>query len=118
MFSKRLRELRKAKRGLTQSDMAKYLGIAKTTYASYEQGKRMPDIEIQNKIADYFEVTLDYLHGRDKKAEKPMTDNQRFLASLIDEDTPQEIIEEIVEYIDYVKHKHAKSENQKNIDND
>src|SRR5699024_10692117 len=53
---------------LTQTDMAKMLGVAKTTYASYEQGKRTPDTEMQNKIADYFDVTLDYLHGRtDKK---------------------------------------------------
>lgn len=68
MFAERLKELRKSKPHLTQTDMAKMLGVAKTTYASYEQGKRTPDTEMQNKIADYFDVTLDYLHGRtDKK---------------------------------------------------
>ncbi|MDT2770989.1 helix-turn-helix transcriptional regulator [Enterococcus pseudoavium] len=67
MFGERLKELRKSKGHLTQVDMAKYLGVAKTTYASYEQGKRTPDIDLQNKIADYFGVTLDYLHGRESK---------------------------------------------------
>jgi transcriptional regulator with XRE-family HTH domain len=64
MFAKRLKELRKSKVHLTQTDMAKLLGVAKTTYASYEQGKRTPDTAIQNQIADYFDVSLDYLHGR------------------------------------------------------
>lgn len=64
MFAKTISELRKTRTKMTQTDMAKFLGIAKTTYASYEQGKRMPDIDIQKKIADYYNVSLDYLHGR------------------------------------------------------
>jgi len=65
MFSQRLIDLRKS-RNLTQSEMAKILDVARTTYSSYEQGRRMPDADIQNRIADYFDVTLDYLHGRKK----------------------------------------------------
>ncbi|MDK4351214.1 helix-turn-helix domain-containing protein [Enterococcus thailandicus] len=69
MFAERLKELRKSKKHLTQQDMANILGVAKTTYASYEQGKRTPDADLQNKIADYFGVTLDYLHGRNQTPE-------------------------------------------------
>lgn len=69
MFAERLKELRKSKKNLTQQDMANILGVAKTTYASYEQGKRTPDTDLQNKIADYFGVTLDYLHGRNNPPE-------------------------------------------------
>ncbi|EAF5461954.1 XRE family transcriptional regulator [Listeria monocytogenes] len=65
MFALRIKELRKESKK-TQADMAKILGVAKTTYASYEQSKRMPDAEIQNKIANYFDVSLDYLHGRSR----------------------------------------------------
>ncbi|MBC1781215.1 helix-turn-helix transcriptional regulator [Listeria welshimeri] len=65
MFALRIKELRKESKK-TQVEMAKILGVAKTTYASYEQAKRMPDAEIQNKIANYFDVTLDYLHGRSR----------------------------------------------------
>lgn len=64
MFAKRLKELRKSKKHLTQKDMAKLLGVARTTYSSYEQGRSIPDSATQNRIADYFDVTLDYLHGR------------------------------------------------------
>ncbi|EAH1461139.1 helix-turn-helix transcriptional regulator [Listeria monocytogenes] len=65
MFALRIKELRKESKK-TQEEMAKILGVAKTTYASYEQAKRMPDAEIQNKIANYFDVSLDYLHGRSR----------------------------------------------------
>lgn len=70
MFAKILTELRKSQTNLTQSDIAKILGVAKTTYSSYEQGKRMPDMEIQKKIADYYGVSLDYLHGFKKQEDK------------------------------------------------
>lgn len=70
MFAQIITELRKSRTKLTQSDMAKVLGVAKTTYSSYEQGKRMPDMEIQKKLANYYDVSLDYLNGLDVK-EKP-----------------------------------------------
>lgn len=73
MFADNLKQLRKRKQH-TQTDMAERLGVAKTTYASYEQGRRMPDAEIQKKIADFFDVTLDELHGRSSlKQEDPET---------------------------------------------
>ncbi|MFB4164774.1 helix-turn-helix domain-containing protein [Alteribacillus sp. JSM 102045] len=63
MLSKRLSHLRK-KTKLNQKEMANKLGVARTTYAMYEQGHRNPDYETLQKIADYFEVTTDYLLGR------------------------------------------------------
>ncbi|CAG7913272.1 helix-turn-helix domain-containing protein [Mammaliicoccus sciuri] len=74
MFSTNLQKLRKQKR-LTQVEMAKTLGVAKTTYASYEQNRRMPDNNIQNKIADFFNVTLDELHGRNTNKSKNIEDD-------------------------------------------
>ncbi|EEK78227.1 Transcriptional regulator, XRE [Bacillus cereus R309803] len=43
--------------------MAKQLGIARTTYAMYEQGKREPDYNTLIKLATFFEVSIDYLLG-------------------------------------------------------
>lgn len=73
MFEYNLTKLRKSKK-MTQSEMGDTLDVARTTYSSYEQGRRMPDAEIQNKIADFFNVTLDFLHGRDVSAPNWATD--------------------------------------------
>lgn len=48
---------------LTQANLAKILGIAPTTLAAYEQGKSEPNIETLTKLANYFNVSIDYLLG-------------------------------------------------------
>lgn len=63
MFAERLKQLRKEKKGLTQEMVAKQIGIAKTTYSAYEQGKRQPDYDTLNRLAKYFNVSVDYLLG-------------------------------------------------------
>lgn len=68
MLGEKLFELRKSK-NKTQVDMAKILGVAKTTYASYEQNRRTPDNSMQIKIADYFNISLDELNGRELKTD-------------------------------------------------
>lgn len=63
MFSKRLADLRK-KRGLSQYELAKRLGCTRGQIGNYEQGTREPDHEMLTKIADFFDVSVDYLLGR------------------------------------------------------
>ncbi|MGN7945553.1 helix-turn-helix domain-containing protein [Bacillus sp. 22446] len=60
MFEVRLIQLRKTKK-LTQEQMAEKIGIHRATYANYERGYRQPDYDTLIKIADFFEVTTDYL---------------------------------------------------------
>jgi transcriptional regulator with XRE-family HTH domain len=64
MIASRLRELR-MKQGLSQEELAKILNIARTTYSGYEKGDREPDFELLIKIANYYDVSLDYLFARD-----------------------------------------------------
>lgn len=99
MFAEKLKELRKSKKHLTQQNMADILGVAKTTYASYEQGKRTPDTDLQNKIADYFGVSLDYLHGRTEDKEKGPT----LVAAHLDDDLTEEQLDEVKSFIDFIK---------------
>lgn len=63
MLHKRLEELRK-KHKLTQKDLSSRLGIARTTYSGYELGTSEPDNETLGRIADFFNVNIDYLFGR------------------------------------------------------
>ncbi|MGE7841397.1 helix-turn-helix domain-containing protein [Lysinibacillus sp. NPDC093712] len=70
MLGVRLKYLRKSD-NKTQQDIADILGITRPAYTAYEQGKRNPDYEILEKIADYYNVSIDYLLGR--------TDNKRAL---------------------------------------
>jgi len=62
-FASRLRELR-GRRKLRQKDLAAQLGVAQTTVANYEQGSRFPGEKTLEKIADFFDVSMDYLLGR------------------------------------------------------
>lgn len=62
-FSERIRELRQEK-GMKQREMADILGVKLRSYQNYEGGDRRPDYEGLVALADYFDVTTDYLLGR------------------------------------------------------
>lgn len=62
-LGEKLKTLRRDK-GITQIELAKILNVDKGVVANYETNRRFPNIHILVKIADYFEVTTDYLLGR------------------------------------------------------
>ena len=61
-YYRRLKDLREDK-DLTQDELIKILGMHKTTYTNYEQGKREIPFEIAIKIAKFYNVSLDYIAG-------------------------------------------------------
>lgn len=63
LFSLRIRCLRKEHRD-TQEDLAKYLNTQRTTISAYESGTIVPPYEKIQKIAERYNVTVDYLMGR------------------------------------------------------
>ena len=63
MFADVLRQLRKSKK-INQATLAEALGMSQATITFWENGKRTPDIEMLSRLADYFNVTTDYLLGR------------------------------------------------------
>ena len=88
-YGLRLRDLR-IKHGYTQETLAYILNTSRSRIAMYEQGKRQPDFEMQEAIADLFNVSIDYLFGREPKnapatydsaeVEKAMDLYRRFMA--------------------------------------
>ena len=50
-----------------QIELAEYLNIKQTTYSKYEIGKINIPIEVFIKLADYYDVSIDYLVGRSTK---------------------------------------------------
>lgn len=60
----RLREARKAK-GLSQQDVAEFIGINQNTYSYWERGRSKVDAVSLGRLASLFGVTTDYLLGRD-----------------------------------------------------
>lgn len=63
MFGTILKNLRLEK-NITQKDLAKHLGVSDRSVGYYETGQRTPPPDILEKIADYFNVTVDFLLGR------------------------------------------------------
>lgn len=62
-FGQRLKELRKAKK-MTQQELGDVIHVSKVSVSGYETGNRSPDPDTLDAIADFFEVSLDYLRGR------------------------------------------------------
>ncbi len=58
----RIRDLREDA-DLTQEQLVKKLGMHKTTYTNYEQGKREPPFDFIIKIARFYNVSIDYIAG-------------------------------------------------------
>lgn len=66
-FGEKLRDLRKDK-GLTQTDLAKEIGVSLRTIISYETGKSYPKKrEIYSMLADYFHIDVNYLLTEDEE---------------------------------------------------
>jgi len=63
ILSRRLKELRKEK-GLSQIQVAIFCDITEKTYQNYELMSREPKLKILIRIADFYNVSIDYLVGR------------------------------------------------------
>ncbi len=67
VFGKRLKLLRNEIDGLTQEKLGKVFNVEKGTVSNWENGNRFPNENMLIKIANHFDVSVDYLLGRTKK---------------------------------------------------
>lgn len=66
-LAERLFRLRN-ERGLTQEAAAEAAGVSRVALTRYENGQRMPKMNIVDSLAEVYGVTVDYLMGRDEPA--------------------------------------------------
>ena len=67
----RIRDMRED-RDLTQAQVGAAVGVSQRTYAYYESGQRMLPPQVLCALADFYQVSVDYLLGRtDQKAPYP-----------------------------------------------
>ncbi|MEJ6075436.1 helix-turn-helix transcriptional regulator [Lactobacillus johnsonii] len=82
----RIKEIRQEK-NLSQTDIAKALGVTRQAISLYEKGDREPKLETWQKLADFFGVSVPYLQGiSDIKDLETVSTFEKFLESL--EKTP------------------------------
>lgn len=85
----RIKSLR-LKKGLTQEDLGKVINVSGRSIGFYESGQRDPDTNTLKTLADFFDVSIDYLLGR-------VNDPQQKIIKK--EDLP----EDLAPYVDYIK---------------
>ncbi|WP_078577361.1 helix-turn-helix domain-containing protein [Salipaludibacillus agaradhaerens] len=76
MDGKRLKILRQNKK-LTQEELGKIINVSKVSISGYESGDRSPDTDNLRRLADYFDVTTDYLLGRSDHPELTAEDDEK-----------------------------------------
>lgn len=79
-FGEKLKLLR-YERGLTQDDIGYLLNVTKSCISCYENGTRQPSVDILLELADYFQVSIDFLIG---KGEYESKDNRKVRLTLKD----------------------------------
>ena len=63
MIEKRIKQLREES-SLSQKELSKIIGVSQQTIGSWEVGRTSPDPILIGKLADYFDVSVDFLLGR------------------------------------------------------
>lgn len=108
MFSEKLRKLRLSK-GMTQSQLANSLGIAKSTVSMYENGNREPDFEMLEAIADIFNVDLNSLVSNNEN----ITNKEEIAKVALfggSEEVTDEMWNEVKNYVEFIKQRNKRNE--------
>lgn len=105
--------LRKSK-GLTQKEIAEHIGVSRQAYANYESGNREPDFKTLLKLAEYLDVSTDYLLGEtdEIKEKAPAEVSEEDLKVALfggDREVSEEMWNEVLDYAKYLKQKYDKT---------
>ena len=109
MKGSRLKKLRE-ERGLNQIELANILHISASAIGMYETDKRDPSDELKMLIADFFDVSVDYLVGKTDIRKNTDLNNIRMASyNGVDIDgLSEKEIEEIRQFVEFVRNKNKK----------
>lgn len=95
-IGKRLIGLRTIK-GVSQDTVAEACNISRVALSRYENGSRMPRIEISSRLAEYYGVSVDYLLGLDDSpsSHAPTIDTHTYYAEKFGPET-QKVVDELL----------------------
>lgn len=99
ILSERIKLLRE-EQSLNQSQLAEKLDIAVSSISQYESGDRIPSDDIKVRLANFFDVSLDYLMGL-SEIRNPYV---FFTLNTILKDLTQDEINEVIKYVMFIKH--------------
>ncbi len=109
MLGERLRQLRQSE-GISQRDLADRLFVSQQTVAKWEKESTSPNPDTLRKIADVFNVSVDFLVGRTEK-ESASKDAMLKFALFGVETIDDEAFEEVKRFARYVKERNKNDQN-------
>lgn len=118
-FPEILKELRE-KKGITQQQLASTLNLSKNAISHYEKGVNMPNLDTVQKIADVFDVSVDYLLGRTTIRFSFSTLKSTFTKGTTIDDFLQQILSldiqhrtDIMKFLEYIRFHNFVNQNRK-----
>lgn len=101
-FGDRIAHLRNNK-NLTQNDLADKVGISRASLSHYEKNRREPDYDTLKKLADFFNVSTDFILGREHQ-----NDIETIAAHHDNYNWSKEELEEIEQFKEFVRSRRSK----------
>ncbi len=105
MFGDKLKELRK-QYGISQSELGQMLGVSNTAIYSWEINRTQPPIDSIKKIADFFQVSTDYLLGIEIDGLEEIEQIKRLLKQsglMVGDDLTMEELEKALKIVNMLK---------------
>lgn len=122
MLTDRLKTLREQK-GLTRKEVSEAVGLESSTYGKYEKGQRQPSYQILLALAEFYNVSVDYLTGYSPSSKAVSQEHLTNVNNRIKEDLGEDVEvmfrditsfdeaekEELKNFIDFIKSKKKKT---------
>jgi len=107
VFIERLNNLLE-ERGISANKMSKDLGLGSSAYTHWKNRGNLPSGDVIQKLADYFDVSTDYLLGRTDEPNFISKHAASTVGNIEYDDLPEEAMEEMENYREYLREKYKK----------